>query len=330
MKFEDLKKKIDNCYPIYHYFPKKEELVCSWSGMLEEVRYKAEATEEYNRYLEMGGFKTLSQEHTKITSIDNDTVKLEPIIKKKGEYEVLIGEKEEKCGGGIAHSYRGLFLHNGEIIDVDSSRVPHYYSGHCLYPEELIGIYEGCLLFVGDDAIYAINETGQETFVTGYPSMSESGKVNISIEGNELVVSEYVYYDNDHHHGGWEEDKTDLSLIKQALDTHKMENEAMQLYGTSSKEVADKVEEIEKRFRQKPFYTQREAGNLILTGKPCEDDKKTLELTVSDKDKNFEITIERKNIKLPLAIQVQKVATEFSPMTLEAMNRDEEEIGEDR
>ena len=311
MKFEDLNRKIGHCNPTYDYVPEKNELNCYWSGQIDKVK--------------------LSQEYTKISSIDEDTVKLEPIIKKKDEYEALIGEIKENYGNGcFSYHSSALFLHNGEKIDVDTSRVPHYYSGHCLYPEKMIGIYEGCLLFVGDDAIYAINETGQETFVTGYPSMSESGKVNISIEGNELVVSEYVYYDNDHHHGGWEEDKTDLSLIKQALDTHKMENEAMQLYGTSSKEVADKVEEIEKRFRQKPFYTQREAGNLILTGKPCENDKKSLELTVSDKDKNFEITIERRSIKLPLAIQVQKVATEFSPMTLEAMNKDEEEIGEDR
>ncbi len=98
-------------------------------------------------------------------------------------------------------------------MEIDKTDVPYYYSHDTLDPSLFIGTWNDNIIYVSSDGIYMLSPQGVVTFVGAYPADSESGRVEISLSDDTVTVDEYVYYDCDHHYGGWEEENYDLKDV---------------------------------------------------------------------------------------------------------------------
>lgn len=164
--------------------------------------YKLVLSEEIKKLMAITGETKLDRCYgIDIVDIDDETVKILP------KYNANIG-------GFVswkAHNNYYL-LYNNNIIISDK-----HISGNCIYGcanyvRKAFGIYKGYLIAEYDEYICLIDTKGNVVKMKYIPE-PESGRedhLRINIYDNKLMVSVYCYYDNDWHHGGWEDDECDL------------------------------------------------------------------------------------------------------------------------
>lgn len=308
MKFSDLRKKIEHNYPYYDFNPAKETLTCTWSGMLEPQVYKAVMSADYKKLAEECGFESFIDKYTTYKE-EGDILVLDPKFMEKGLYLALEGRRRGKNGDSSCDL---ALFYDGNKINTDFSQIPYYYRSCCYGIDEPIGIYKDCLVYFEYDACLMVNKTGQVGFVCEYPNMSESGKIKVRIDGDNLLVSEYVYYDNDHHHGGWEETGTSLSKVKDQLDKQFQSELFLNGLGTSLREFTEVLTDIEKKWtlsmnvrtkswsrgedRSDKFSVEKQLGDLVIRAKGSielveglRSPQHFITITLSDKDRTFEI-----------------------------------------
>lgn len=184
-------------------------LICDWHGNIGgKYEYKLKLSPEYVNMCK------------KIDALTLDGVRFED----KGDY--LIAHPayvfESNGWGFMSSTYRmnryctsnrTHVFYNNELLEIDSSEVPYYFRSSWMNPEAFVCMWKDNLVYRSYDSIFMISKDGVVKFVSSYPAESESGRINLTVKDGILKVSEFVYYDESHHHGGWEHDDIDLNKI---------------------------------------------------------------------------------------------------------------------
>ncbi len=195
-----------------YYIPdyKKGVLRLTWDNCLKKPEYTLRKSNEYKDFCEKYNLEEVCTSHTDFRQEGNEIVAY-PKPQKYGDYtfiRVSVTDKtlqEVTCiSGSREEGY--IVLHKGKRLTINKDGVPYYYSHNTLYVDMFVGLWEENLVYVAGDGIYMIMPSGEISFVGPYPDMSESGKVSISLTGDSVTVSEYVYYDCGHKHGGYEKE----------------------------------------------------------------------------------------------------------------------------
>lgn len=206
MTFTEIKTKVEKkgyeliIHPLFH----KNTLKISWHGCIDDYEFPMQLSEEYSELLEKFRCRPKGMQLKQILSLDYID---------KGDYVLAIPSPLSYGKYKAYHTYEAnhtygtnklLVLYDDKEIPIDISHVDYYYQGCSLYFETILGLYQECLVYIGGDCIYMMSPEGKVTNICYYPDQSESGRVNVNIKDDLLTVEEYVYYDNDHHHGGWD------------------------------------------------------------------------------------------------------------------------------
>ena len=180
-------------------------LRCTWYGALEDCEYPLKLSPEYVALCK------------KLNALRIISAKFED----KGDYVLALPGYQVNSNGfqfvkaevrknRYCTTYKSFALYNGEILDVTPSS---YESEDWGNADTAIGMWRDNLVFRSYNEIFMMSKDGIVKFVGYYPEDSESGLVKLVMKDDKVTVSEYVYYDNDHHHGGWKTHDYDLKQI---------------------------------------------------------------------------------------------------------------------
>ena len=176
----------------------KGVLVYTWRGCVDDYRFPLVKSKEYIDFCEKYRVEEIDARFCRFDD-DPDTdgvVLIYPDIKEIFGFSFFFAkEKRERVF---------VVLYNGKRINADPSKIDYYYKDGYVSLDKPVGLWNGGLVYVGADCVYLLMQDGRIANIAPYPDMSESGQVSIRINGDTLTVKEYVYYDVDRKHGGWE------------------------------------------------------------------------------------------------------------------------------
>lgn len=147
-----------------------------------------------------------------IKDIDENTIKVYPNIMKMGKFTYWKG-------------YNNFYLLYDNVV-ISAEKHICENTVYCGGIDKFLGtMADDILIYVEGEKIVAVNKNGESAAFCYYPE-PEDGKDShrkITIRDDKVTVAVYVYYDNDWHHGGWEEEEYPLSIINKFIQ-EKQEN----------------------------------------------------------------------------------------------------------
>ena len=217
MKLDEIKKKVDQIY--YYADFNKGYIKLDWHNCIESPKFPLIASDPYKALCNKFKLTRLHDDFTRYEQ-EGDTVMAYPELLIYGRFTFISAYTKERnlvkeahlhCSNG--ESCGMIVLYDGELMKIDKTKVPYYYSHDTLDPDLFIGMWGDNVVYVSSDGIYMLSPEGAVSFIGAYPADSASGRVEAILSGDTVTVEEYVYYDCDHHHGGWEEASYDLKKV---------------------------------------------------------------------------------------------------------------------
>ena len=209
MRYNDLSRKLRGVELSSWINFKTNTVKFEWYGCLEPVEFRIKESEEYKTICDKLGYKLSDHRGTVFKDGGDGVVILYPNIQTLGSYRVFWIENN----GSMAVVYK-----DERWLILQEKSVPYYYRSYTRQFDKLLAVYNDNLIYAGGDAVYMLTPKGKIGFVTDYPIDCESNKFTTAIEGDDFITKVYEYYDNDHHHGGWEEYTADLKKALEAIE----------------------------------------------------------------------------------------------------------------